>query len=188
MQHVKSSSNLDLGNQHWLITKAARDYYDVSIAALRAKMINDSHWEDSVQLQKVKTFRQRCTRLLDGVTTSSTRSISWWGRMPGCRRNTCNSSRAQIRNGRVRESFINNNRWSWRGWTWWHNRKILQLATYACRMTGRMIVDCLHQDDGDTAFNEVSELSTKELLTGIQDSKAQGHAEKRNWKSFNRRS
>ena len=87
-------------------------------------MINDSHWEDSVQLQKVKTFRQRCTRLLDGVTTSSTRSISWWGRMPGCRRNTCNSSRAQIRNGRVRESFINNNRWSWRGWTWWHSRKI----------------------------------------------------------------
>ena len=42
------------------------------------------------------------------------------------------------------------------------------------KASSRMIVDRLYPEDDDTAFNEVSTFSTKELLTGIQElSKAQ---------------
>ena len=37
------------------------------------------------------------------------------------------------------------------------------------KASSRMIVDCLYPKDDDTAFNEVSTFSTKELLTGIQE-------------------
>ena len=81
--------------------------------------------------------------------------------------------RAQERTRRVREAFINGMPIKMKRFlmTQPDEMPIEELCTKA---SSRMIVDRLYPEDDDTAFNEVSSFSTKQLLSGIHElSKAQ---------------
>ena len=82
-------------------------------------------------------------------------------------------NRAQERNRRVREAFINGRPIKMKRFlmTQPEDMAIEELCT---KVSSRLIVDRLYPEDDDTAFNEVSNFTTKQLLTDIHElSKAQ---------------
>ena len=82
-------------------------------------------------------------------------------------------NRAQERTRRVREAFINGMPIKMKRFliTQPEDMTIEELCTKVSR---RLIVDRFYPEDDDTAFNEISNFSTKQLLTGIHElSKAQ---------------
>ena len=152
--------------------------YDAAVEALRNRYKNNQR----VQLQKIlfnsrkmkasdespQKFLTELQRLaLEAYHDIQARAAA------GGRPAVITEDRAQERNRRVREAFINGMPIEMKRFlmTQPEDMAIKELCTKA---SSRLIVDRLYPEDDDTAFNEVCIFTTKQLLTGIHElSKAQ---------------
>ena len=157
---------------------AVRDDYDAAVAALRNRYQNDQR----IQLQKI-LFNSRKMKVSDEspqdfLTELQRLALEAYpdiqARAAAGGRPAVNAeNRAQERTRRVREAFINGMPIKMKRFlmTQPEDMAIDELCT---KVSSRLIVDRLYPEDDDTAFNEVSNFSTKQLLTGIHElSKAQ---------------
>ena len=157
---------------------ATRNDYDVAIPALRERYLNDQR----VQLQKL-LFQARKMKTSDEsaqdfLTDLQRLAIEAYPDVAaraaaGGRPAVVAEDRAQERNRRIKEAFIN-------GMPTQIKRFLLTqpdettVEDLCSKAASRMIVDRLYPEDDDSAFNEISSFSTKDLLAGIHElSKAQ---------------
>ena len=157
---------------------AVRDDYDAAVNALRNRYQNDQR----IQLQKI-LFNSRKMKISDESPQDFLTELRRFAleaypdiqaRPAAGGRPAVNAeNRAQERTRRVREAFINGMPTKMKRYlmTQPEDMAIEELCT---KVSSRLIVDRLYPEDDDTAFNEVSNFSTKQLLTGIHElSKAQ---------------
>ena len=157
---------------------AVRDDYDQAVAALRDRYQNDQR----IQLQKL-LFNSRKMKpseesAQDFLTELQRLALEAYPNVvaraaAGGRPAVAAEDRAQERTRRVREAFINGMPIKLKRFlmTQPDETPIEELCT---KTSSRMIVDRLYPEDDDTAFNELQNFSTKDLLTGIHElSKAQ---------------
>ena len=155
------------------LPNVTREDYDLAIAALQARYNN----EQRVQLQKLlfqarkmkpseesaQDFLTELQRLaLESYPNVAARAAG------GGRPAIVAENREHERARRVKEAFIN-------GMPTKIKRFLLTqpdettVEDLCSKASSRMIVDRLYPEDDDSAFNEISSVSTKEILTGIQE-------------------
>ena len=152
---------------------AVREDYDQAVAALQARYQN----EQRIQLQKLlfnarkmkpaeesaQDFLTELQRLaLEAYPNVAHRAAA------GGRPAVAAEDRAQERTRRVREAFINGMPIKLKRFLMTQPDETT-IEDLCAKASSRMIVDRLYPEDEDTAFNEVSNFSTKELLTGINE-------------------
>ena len=155
-----------------------RNDYDTPVAALQNRYQNDQR----IQLQQ-SLFNSRKMKVSDKspqdfFTELQSLALEAYPNIQaraaaGGRPAVNAENRAQERTRRVREAFIIGMPFKMKRFltTQPEDMAIDELCT---KDSSRLIVDRLHPEDDDTAFNEVSNFSTKQLLTGIHElSKAQ---------------
>ena len=152
---------------------ATRNDYDAAVAALQARYNN----EQRIQLQKL-LFQARKMKpseesAQDFLTDLQRLALESYPDVPereeaAGRPFVEAENREQERARRVKEAFIN-------GMPTKLKRFLLTqpdgttVEDLCSKASSRMIVDRLYPEDDDNAFNEISSISTKEILTGIQE-------------------
>ena len=154
------------------LPEATRNDYDLALAALRERYFNDQR----IQLQKIlfsaRKMKPSEESAQDFLTDLQRLALEAYpnvvARAAAAGRPAVAAENRQLeRNRRVREAFINGMPIKLKRFlmTQPDDTTIEDLCTKAA---SRMIVDKLYPEDDDSAFNEVSSLSNKDLLTGIQ--------------------
>ena len=151
---------------------ATRADYDLSIAALRERYQNDQR----IQLQKIlfsaRKLKPSEESVQDFLTDLQRLALEAYPNVAarnaaGGRPAVLAENREQERNRRVREAFINGMPVKMKKFLMTQPEETT-IEDLCAKAASRMIVDRLYPEDEDSAFNEVSSFSTKELLTGIQ--------------------
>ena len=153
------------------LPEATRVDYDLAVAALRERYQNDQR----VQLQKLifsasklKSSEESAQDFLTYLQRLALEAYPNVARAAaGGRPAVAAEDGALERARRIREAFINGMPIKLRRFlmTQPEDTTIQDLCAKAA---SRMIVDRLYPEDDDTAFNEVSPASNKELLSGLQ--------------------
>ncbi|MEL7079647.1 MAG: DUF1759 domain-containing protein [Cyanobacteria bacterium J06582_2] len=151
------------------LPQATRDDYDLAIAALRERYQNDQR----IQLQKILFNARKMNKseesAQDFLTDLQRLALEAFPDVlpraaAAGRPAVVAENRLQERNRRVREAFIN-------GMPVKMKRYLMTLPEdttiddLCAKAASRMIVDLLYPDEDDNAFNEVSSVSSKDLLT-----------------------
>ena len=154
------------------LPEATRVDYDLAVAALRERYQNDQR----VQLQKLifsaRKLKSSEESAQDFLTDLQRLAFEAYPNVvaraaAGGRPAVAAENRALERARRVREAFINGMPIKLRRFLMTQPEDTT-IEDLCAKAASRMIVDRLYPEDDDTAFNEVSPASNKELLSGLQ--------------------
>ena len=154
------------------LAQATRENYDLAVTALRERYQNDQR----VQLQKLvfsaRKLKPSEESAQDFLTDLQRLALEAYPNVvaraaAAGRPAVAAEDRALERARRVREAFINGMPLKLRRFLLTQPEETT-IEDLCAKASSRMIVDRLYPEDDDTAFNEISPSSNKQLLSGLQ--------------------